>query len=271
LGANGMHLMELVAAYATFPNQGVYRPPVFITKVTDAEGNVLEEYKRDHGQGTMDQGPKETDSEFNETLYEANKKFIESDQLKLSKKELQILYGKEIPPGHVMTPQTAYLMVKLMEGVVQEGTAQRVKKLGRPVAGKTGTTNDETDTWFVGYTPELAAGVWVGYDQVRSLGKGEQGGRTAAPIFLDFMQTAMKEKEIRPFDIPDALKGKEKDLMGLAGGSAKHAEKSKIPTYAAPDGGTSQDRSADFMGADLEGVQNTPPAIERSLDEEEGF
>ena len=283
LGANGMHLMEIVAAYATFPNLGVYRRPVFITKVTDAEGNVLEEYKESGEQRTETQKTEnreqKTETEFNEELYEANKKFIESDQLKLSKKELQILYGKEIPLGHVMTPQTAYLMVKLMEGVVQEGTAQRVKKLGRPVAGKTGTSNDETDTWFVGYTPDLAAGVWVGYDAIRSRGKGEQGGRTAAPIFLDFMQTAMKDKEVKQFAIPKELKGKEKDLMSLAGGSAKHAEKEKIPSYAAPEGGTSQDRSADFMGADLEGVQNAPPSdlppeppppIERSLDEE-GF
>ncbi len=285
LGANGVHLNEMVAAYATFPNLGVYRKPVFITKVTDAEGNVLEEYKKAVIASPMSlsngakQSPDKTEDNFNEDLYEANKKFIEQDGLKLTEKELRILYGKEIPPGHVITPQTAYLMVKLMEDVVNQGTATRVKKLGRPVAGKTGTTNDETDTWFVGYTPELAAGVWVGYDNIRSLGKGEQGGRTAAPIFLDYMQQVYQDKAIQQFAIPEEVKGKQKDLFSLTGGSAKYAEKTKIPTYAAPEGGTSQDRSADFMGADLESAKEIPPSdlapeppppVERPMDEE-GF
>ncbi|MDO8526542.1 MAG: PBP1A family penicillin-binding protein [Deltaproteobacteria bacterium] len=270
LGANGVHLMEMVAAYATFPNLGVYRPPVFVTKISDQEGNVLEEYQLPQSSvETPNTVAKEIElirqkDDLNKNLFEANQVFIEQDQLKLSPAELKILYGKNIPEGHVMTPQTAYLMVKMMENVVQQGTGQRVKKLGKPVAGKTGTTNDETDTWFVGYVPDLAAGVWVGYDAIRTLGKGEQGGRTAAPIFLDFMQSATQNWEAKDFTMPDEVKGK--DLFALPGGSSRFAD--SPPPAAIIEGGSSQDRSADFMEADME--KGAPPPPEPVKEEDAG-
>ena len=101
-----------------------------------------------------------------------------------------------------LSPETAYLMLDMLRGVVQRGTGRRVSALGRPVAGKTGTTNDLADAWFIGFTPEYCTGVWVGNDRRVSLGSGEQGGRTAAPIFLWFMQDILKDVPPTDFPVP---------------------------------------------------------------------
>jgi penicillin-binding protein 1A len=93
-------------------------------------------------------------------------------------------------------------MTNLMESVVMSGTGQRAKALGRPVAGKTGTTNDMKDAWFIGYVPQLVAGVWVGYDQEKSLGSGGSGGQAAAPIWTDFMQRALAGVPVQNFTPP---------------------------------------------------------------------
>lgn len=99
----------------------------------------------------------------------------------------------------VVSQETARSMVELLRGVVEMGTAQHAKVLKRPVAGKTGTTNDFTDAWFIGFTPTLTCGVWVGMDQKRSLGKGETGARAALPIWVDLMQAALKDKPSEDF------------------------------------------------------------------------
>jgi penicillin-binding protein 1A len=96
-------------------------------------------------------------------------------------------------------------MTNLMESVVTSGTGQRARALGRPVAGKTGTTNDMKDAWFVGYVPQLVAGVWVGYDQERSLGAGGSGGQAAAPIWTEFMQRALSGTPVQNFSTPDNI------------------------------------------------------------------
>ena len=100
---------------------------------------------------------------------------------------------------------TAYIMTSLLEGVVKYGTGQRVRALNRPVAGKTGTTNNLYDAWFVGYTPRFVTGVWVGLDQERSLGQGETGSRAASPIWLDFMQQILKNEPVRVFQVPEGV------------------------------------------------------------------
>lgn len=104
-----------------------------------------------------------------------------------------------------VSPETAYIVLDMLRGVVLYGTGRRVSALGRPVAGKTGTTNDQADAWFIGFTPGWAAGAWVGKDQRKTLGRGEQGGRTAAPIFLAFMKEFMKDKPERKFSIPKGV------------------------------------------------------------------
>jgi penicillin-binding protein 1A len=151
LGASGVSLLELVRAYAVFAAQGNRPEPLFVTKVVDRDGKVLEEIQ-------------------------------------------------PVVTPQVISPETAFLMTDMLTSVVKDGTAQRVKALGRPVAGKTGTTNDLRDAWFVGYTPVLVTGVWVGFDDLRfSLGAGETGARAAAPVWLDFMQQAVKGEPVRTF------------------------------------------------------------------------
>jgi penicillin-binding protein 1A len=106
----------------------------------------------------------------------------------------------------VADPGSAYQVVTMMEGVVQRGTGTAVKVVGRPIAGKTGTTNDYRDAWFEGFTPDLAAGVYVGYDNPDSLGKDETGGHVAAPIFRDFMIATLKDSPATDFRIPPGLR-----------------------------------------------------------------
>jgi penicillin-binding protein 1A len=106
----------------------------------------------------------------------------------------------------VLDPMSAFQMTSIMEGVVQSGTAQRLKVLKRPIAGKTGTTNDYKDAWFVGFTPDLAVGVYIGYDQPVSMGHGETGGSLAAPVVRDFLKEALKDVPPVPFRAPPGIK-----------------------------------------------------------------
>jgi penicillin-binding protein 1A len=114
----------------------------------------------------------------------------------------------EVPDDRVqmIDPHTAYQMTSILEGVIQRGTATSLKKLERPLAGKTGTTNEEKDAWFIGYSPDLVVGVFVGYDTPTPMGKGNTGGKVAAPIFGDFMQQALADQPAAPFRIPPGLK-----------------------------------------------------------------
>lgn len=155
LGSSGVSLWELTNAYGVFASQGKRFEPIFIKKILDKEGKVLEE---------------------------------------------------NLPRWQqVISPETAYIMTDLLIGVVQEGTGRKVRELGRPAAGKTGTTNDHIDAWFIGYTPGLVAGVWVGFDDLKPLGKFETGARAASPIWLYFMSKAIKNKPIETFPIPDKI------------------------------------------------------------------
>jgi penicillin-binding protein 1A len=106
----------------------------------------------------------------------------------------------------VLDPLTAYQITSIMEGVVQRGTATVVREVGKPIAGKTGTTNDEKDAWFVGFTPDLAVGVYMGYDKPRHLGRGATGGHLSAPIAKDFFKTALADKPAMPFRVPPGIK-----------------------------------------------------------------
>jgi penicillin-binding protein 1A len=155
LGSSGISLLELLKAYSVFANMGYLVEPVFILKVVDRDGNVLEE------------------------MAPERKKVIEKS--------------------------TAYIMTSLLEGVVQNGTGRRVKELNRPVAGKTGTTNNLFDAWFVGYTPQYITGVWVGFDDEAPMGKGETGSRAASPIWLEFMKQVLKDKPAEVFQAPEGV------------------------------------------------------------------
>lgn len=116
-----------------------------------------------------------------------------------------LLESSKLVRKKVIDMSTAYIMTNLMESVIKSGTGQRVKALNRPAAGKTGTTNNLHDAWFLGYTPRYTTGVWVGLDQEGPLGQGETGGRTASPIWLDYMQNALEGKPPRTFNVPEGI------------------------------------------------------------------
>jgi len=115
------------------------------------------------------------------------------------------LYANESLPVQALKPETAFIITNLLKGVVERGTGWKARELGRPVAGKTGTTNDNRDAWFIGYTPNVVSGVWVGYDDQRSLGSRTTGARAALPIWLDFMQQAHQGQEPLDFGMPEGI------------------------------------------------------------------
>ena len=116
------------------------------------------------------------------------------------------LLEEHVPEGReAVTPETAYVITHMLQGVVERGTGQAARALGRPVAAKTGTTNDYSNAWFIGYTPRLATGVWVGYDRPRSLGKDETGSRVAVPIWVAYMSKILTGTPREDFPVPDQV------------------------------------------------------------------
>ena len=178
LGTSDVSMLELVSAFAVFANGGERVKPIFIRKIATMKGEVLEE----------------------------NDPYIELEE-KEEKDEEGEHIGKASPPlkERVISPQHSFLMTHLMEGVVQHGTGQRAKVLGRPVAGKTGTSSDYSDAWFVGYSPSLLAAVWVGYDDKTSIGKNETGSRAALPIWISFMESALRDTPAEKFRVPEGI------------------------------------------------------------------
>jgi penicillin-binding protein 1A len=174
LGTSGISMPELTCAFAVFANGGERVKPIFIKKIVTMKGDVLEE-----NTPYIEIEEKEEEDETPETSFPVSKE-------------------------QVISPQNAFIMTHLLQGAIQHGTGQRAKVLGRPVAGKTGTSSDYSDAWFIGYTPSLLAGVWVGFDDKTSLGKDESGSRAALPIWISFMDQALKNT---PIETPKPPKG----------------------------------------------------------------
>jgi len=152
-----------------------------------------------------------------------------------------IIESNEPHGEEVISPQTAFLITSMMEDVVREGTGWRARALGRPVAGKTGTTNNYVDAWFVGYTPSLVAGVWVGFDNRQSLGRHETGARAASPIWVNFMNSVLKDEPIEDFPMPPDIVTAEIDpetgllsQKGEDGAITEFFKKGTVPTKYAP-------------------------------------
>ncbi|MFQ5991308.1 MAG: penicillin-binding protein 1A [Nitrospiraceae bacterium] len=120
--------------------------------------------------------------------------------------DAQVLQQTHFEPVEVVSKETAYLVTNMLEDVIQRGTGQRANVIDRPVAGKTGTTNNFTDAWFIGFTPNLVTGVWVGFDDMRSLGDHESGAQAALPIWINFMTQALDLLPVMPFEIPDDIR-----------------------------------------------------------------
>ena len=177
LGLTETTLLKLTTAYCSFINSGKLIEAIFVDRIQDSEGN---------------------------TIYNSEKR--------VCKKCNKISFlGEEIPKitdnfPQIFSPETAYQVTSMLEGVVQRGTGRRLKDLNLDLAGKTGTTNKNTDAWFVGFTSNLVVGVYVGFDEPKSLGRYETGAKTALPIFKAFIKNAVRKKDARPFKVAKNIK-----------------------------------------------------------------
>ncbi|HEY1794533.1 MAG TPA: PBP1A family penicillin-binding protein [Stellaceae bacterium] len=200
LGAGDTTLLRLTNAYGMLDNGGHWLLPSMIDTVQDRAGKIV--YQKGVGScagcyvdakaaGATDPEFKAAGAPDPKTAGVKNAEFADNTAL-----------YKPTRPDPLVTPQADYDIVSMMQGVVQQGTGIEVASVGKPLAGKTGTTNDFKDAWFVGFSPNLAAGGFVGFDNPRTLGNNETGGHVAAPIFRDFMAAALKDQPATPFPAP---------------------------------------------------------------------
>jgi penicillin-binding protein 1A len=175
LGADETTLMRMTTGYSEFVNGGKKIEATLIDRVQDRLGRTI--YRHDTRTCTGCNGPWHGQSE--PLLADTRKQILD--------------------------PRTAYQIVSMLQGVVQRGTGVIVRSVKKPLGGKTGTSNDAKDTWFIGFSPDLACGVYVGFDDPRSLGPHEQGATAAAPIFRDFMEDALKNVPPTPFRVPPGI------------------------------------------------------------------
>jgi len=173
LGSSALTLLELVRAYSIFANAGKNVDFMFIKRITDGKGNIIE------------------------------------NNFKMDELDLKLGFIKK---REIISPQIAYLITSVLEDVIKRGTGRRVRSLNKPCAGKTGTTNDYKDAWFFGYTPDVATGVYVGYDKVKPIGRKETGSRAASPIWLDYMKKALANVPPNMFPIPKGIIFKKIDI-----------------------------------------------------------
>lgn len=180
LGSHETTLLRLTNAYAMIVNGGKRVDPSLVERIDDRYGRIL---------------------------YRADTRTCEGCNI-----DAAVSYDWSEPPlpsddrEQIIDPRVAYQAVSILEGVVQRGTATGAKKVGKPLAGKTGTTNDNRDTWFIGFSPDLVAGVYIGFDAPRDLGDKETGGRVALPAFVNFMEAALKDVPATPFRIPRGIR-----------------------------------------------------------------
>ncbi len=177
LGSSEADLLTLTTAYAMLVNGGKRIRPALIERIQDRLGKTVD--RRDNRHCPECQNVEWTDQPT-PALADERERIIEEAR--------------------------AYQMVNILEGVVERGTGKRAKAIGKPVAGKTGTSNDSRDAWFLGFTPDFAVGVYVGFDTPRTLGKKETGSSAALPIFVDFMQQAIADKPPTPFRVPSGVR-----------------------------------------------------------------
>ena len=197
LGSAETTLLNLTSAYCSFVNGGKLINPILIDRIQDGEGNTI--------------------------INNENRKCSDCDKISYT--------GKEFPKiednyEQVISPQTAYQVTSILQGVVERGTGKKLKKLGLNIAGKTGTTNENTDAWFIGFTSNLVIGVYVGMDNPQPLGKFETGSRAALPIFEEFVKKAVKKSDAKPFKVSNDI-----TLMivdSITGEKAKFSSKNTI-------------------------------------------
>ena len=203
LGNSEVTLAELVRAYTPFATGGKRIDPIFILEVRDRSGRVIAKDVPLLASLAATETPPVGQGSEESAAGAAN---AEVDQImEKLRREAEAKQGDGLAPDFQLDPVDAYLMTEMLRAVVTEGTGGRAKDLGRPVAGKTGTTNDLRDAWFIGYTPEIAAGVWIGFDNARNLGVNETGGRASAPIFVDYLKHALRDRATQDFAVPEGV------------------------------------------------------------------
>ena len=176
LGSAETTLLNLTSAYSSFVNGGKIISPIIIDRIQDSEGNTI--------------------------INNENRKCTNCDKISFT--------GKDYPQiednyDQVMSEQTAYQVTTILEGVIKRGTGKKLRDLQLNLAGKTGTTNENTDAWFIGFTSNLVIGVYVGMDNPKSLGKFETGSKAALPIFREFIEKSVKKSDARPFKVPEKM------------------------------------------------------------------
>lgn len=206
LGSSSVTLYEMTKAFAVFGRNGQRLRPVLVKKVVDQQGKNLT------GVISLDERFKNELGELEKNFESKRVAFLSSGEVPKTEGEAQM--DKKVAsqlffsdPEQLIHPTTAYIMTSILRGVVEDpnGTGGRAAALGRPVAAKTGSTNGYFDAWFVGYTAQIATGTWVGFDQERSIGKGEVGGRAALPIWLRYMKEAHEGLPVEDFVVPEGI------------------------------------------------------------------
>ena len=209
LGSGETTVMRMVSAYSMFANGGKRIKPTLIDRIQDRYGHTIFKHDQRECRGCQ-----------------ADKWANQNEPSMVNRRE------------QVLDPMTAYQITSMMEGVVQRGTATVVREVGKPVAGKTGTTNDEKDVWFVGFSPDMTVGVYLGYDKPRQISARATGGGIAAPIVKDFLKLALADKPAVPFRVPPGIKLiriDPKSGMRIAAGSPGGLLEAFKPGTAPPD------------------------------------
>ena len=228
LGSGETTLLRMTGAYAMIANGGRKVTPSLIDRIQDRYGHTI--FKHD----------------------ERECRGCEADKWE-NQPEPSLVDRRPV----VLDPMTAYQITSMMEGVVQRGTGTALKELGKPIAGKTGTTNEEKDAWFIGFTPEIVVGVYLGYDKPKPMGKGSTGGLISAPVVRDFMKVALADRPAIPFRVPAGIKlvridRKSGQRAGPGDSSILEAFK---PGTAPPDGYS----VAGYAGTDASSPEPTAP------------
>ena len=176
LGSNETTLLKLTTAYSSFINGGKKVNPKVIKRIQDRRGK---------------------------TIYNSDQRICKGCDV-FSKKDnssLKILDNE----NQIISAETAYQITSMLEGVIERGTGKKLRSLKVPLGGKTGTTNDNFDAWFIGFTSNLTIGVYIGYDEPKSLGKYETGSKVALPVFKKFVETALYKEDFKPFKVPSGI------------------------------------------------------------------
>ncbi|MCB0377959.1 MAG: PBP1A family penicillin-binding protein [Bdellovibrionales bacterium] len=200
LGSSGVSLYEMTKVFSVFAKLGKNIRPLIIHEIKDRDGNSLAQEVS-------------FDLHFKEDIAKLKQEFLEKREQYEKKMMAQDDETQRVSPfffndpDQLISPQTAFLVTTILQAAVNEpgGTGVRARRLGREVAAKTGTTNGYYDAWFMGYTPNLIGGVWVGFDQEKTLGRGEAGGRAALPIWLDYMEPLLNGTSKEAFPIPNDI------------------------------------------------------------------